>query len=708
MALAWPFLVLSLCLQVFHHAEGKCHNLCNGKGQCNIYSQCECIEGYQGADCSEKICPFGVAWGDMPTDEDTAHAQAECSNRGICDRTNGDCTCMEGFTGSACERLSCESDCNGAGICLSYRKFAANYLNDDSVGYVYETPWDADKVWGCVCDEGFQNYDCILRECPTGDDPLTTGQVNEKQLFKCTASGGSFVLYYRGKPSDTIAYDATEDEVEAALTYINRRRRWTPLRTGSSAATLDDINVVTVEFTQNFGEQPPLVAYTDGLDDGAITIKTAGGTLTDDDGTTYTSVTGTKENDVCSNRGTCDTSNGSCDCFSTNNDVYESSNGYADAGNRGDCGYPSTTIGACPGEVECSLNGYCDDGDQEYRCYCADTWFSGDCSLRGCPEGRSWFSYPSEDDKAHDEMVECSNMGICDTAEGVCSCRDGFFGAACEYMICGGGTDTPCNGNGQEKQSKPIGSDQLSLHYLPLHPPPPVPLRPIAAADLHRSAAPLSLAPSMAELAIKATSNGDAAATTYGSDPNDGGTWDAHRLFHCLCDDGYEGTTAACAPAPRATTRPPTTTHGSSSSSSAPRTRAPSPPPSASKQRAPSTQTPQRQSSCLLWKSSAQSIRVEVRFSSGATVCYGSSDDANTVAVASNSHGDLPHLTFGDSGLSSGSAPHHHRHGRDTLGPDLRPGDHGGRGVLEPRAVRHRHRHLHLLPRLGQLQRVWR
>uniref|UniRef100_A0A7S3XN04 EGF-like domain-containing protein n=1 Tax=Heterosigma akashiwo TaxID=2829 RepID=A0A7S3XN04_HETAK len=613
MALAWPFLVLSLCLQVFHHAEGKCHNLCNGKGQCNIYSQCECIEGYQGADCSEKICPFGVAWGDMPTDEDTAHAQAECSNRGICDRTNGDCTCMEGFTGSACERLSCESDCNGAGICLSYRKFAANYLNDDSVGYVYETPWDADKVWGCVCDEGFQNYDCILRECPTGDDPLTTGQVNEKQLFKCTASGGSFVLYYRGKPSDTIAYDATEDEVEAALTYINRLTEVdVSFGTGSSVCNADDINVVTVEFTQNFGEQPPLVAYTDGLDDGAITIKTAGGTLTDDDGTTYTSVTGTKENDVCSNRGTCDTSNGSCDCFSTNNDVYESSNGYADAGNRGDCGYPSTTIGACPGEVECSLNGYCDDGDQEYRCYCADTWFSGDCSLRGCPEGRSWFSYPSEDDKAHDEMVECSNMGICDTAEGVCSCRDGFFGAACEYMICGGGTDTPCNGNGQ--------------------------------------------CLSMAELAIKATSNGDAAATTYGSDPNDGGTWDAHRLFHCLCDDGYEGYDCSLRSCP--TGDDPATYDDAREQQLF----------QCAADAGTFTATFRQQTTGAInanatkaeFVSALEELssinKVEVRFSSGATVCYGSSDDANTVAVRFQTPtGDLPDLTFDDSGLSSGS-----------------------------------------------------
>jgi len=478
--------------------KAQCHNLCSGNGLCNKYSQCECNEGFQGADCSEYICPSGRAWGDMATDTDTAHAVVECSNRGICDRTTGECTCMEGFTGAACERLSCESDCNDHGVCMSYRRFAERTMNDDSESYTYETPWDADKVYGCVCDESFINYDCILRDCPHGDDPLTDGQVNEEQLLRCTSSGGSFVLYYKGKPSETISADATEAEVEAALTYINAIIGIdVTFSTGDAVCNDEDTNIVTIEFTQNFGEQPPLVAFTDDLDDGTITIRTGGGQFDDDDDVTYTSVTGTKESEVCSNRGLCDTSSGSCDCFTTNNDIYESSNGYAAAGSRGDCGYPSTSIGSCPGEIECNLNGYCNYDDDEYRCYCGEGWTGGDCSERTCPEGLSWFSYPTEDNKAHDVLVECSNMGLCDTAEGICSCRDGFFGAACEYMICGGGTDFPCSGHGQ--------------------------------------------CLSMAELATKAEFNGDLAATEYGTDPNNGQTWDAHRIFHCKCDTGYHG-----------------------------------------------------------------------------------------------------------------------------------------------------------------------
>jgi hypothetical protein len=46
---------------------------------------------------------------------------------------------------------------------------------------------------------------------------------------------------------------------------------------------------------------------------------------------------------------------------------------------------------------------------------------------------------------------------------------------------------------------------------------------------------------SMAELAVRATDNGDAVNYTYGLDPNNPYTWDAHKIFGCLCDNGYEG-----------------------------------------------------------------------------------------------------------------------------------------------------------------------
>lgn len=76
------------------------------------------------------------------------------------------CECLENFDGIACERTVCLNDCNMAGICYTARQLAGD------AGRVYETPWDADKHVGCVCDVGYRGPDCSLKECPSGPDIL--------------------------------------------------------------------------------------------------------------------------------------------------------------------------------------------------------------------------------------------------------------------------------------------------------------------------------------------------------------------------------------------------------------------------------------------------------------------------------------------------------------------------------------------------------
>ena len=56
-------------------------------------------------------CPKGVAWADDATGVDSAHKGAVpgvtgvmCSNKGICDLSNGVCTCQVGYEGMACHR----------------------------------------------------------------------------------------------------------------------------------------------------------------------------------------------------------------------------------------------------------------------------------------------------------------------------------------------------------------------------------------------------------------------------------------------------------------------------------------------------------------------------------------------------------------------------------------------------------------------------
>jgi hypothetical protein len=277
-------------------------------------------------------------------------------------------------------------------------------------------------------------------------------------------------------------------------------------------------NIVTVEFLNQFGYQSPLVAVADATmtnSGGYVDISADGSTVfSDNNNRQLVSVKGSKENDVCSSRGLCDYSEGTCACYDTNGDAYSSSDGYGKSGDRGDCGYVSSAldsaISSCPGELQCSAHGVC--SESTYRCDCYDGWTSGDCSERSCPYDRSWFDYPATDNVAHMTYAECSGMGTCNRVTGVCVCRQGFYGSACELMTCNGA----------------IVGDHA-----------------VKQCTGHGRCMP------MAELATWATSNGDATDYRYGEDPNNALTWDAHRIHGCLCDDGYEGFDCSLRSCPR-------------------------------------------------------------------------------------------------------------------------------------------------------------
>ena len=211
-------------------ASAECPNACSGHGTCGSKDSCACYQNYQGNDCSERTCYFGIAHVDTPkgdlnadgyvsgplttvitgsevypwgtteqypnADANEGHFYMECSNKGMCDRKTGTCDCFDGYEGTACVRASCPNDCSGHGTCESIKEIAeqkgfntnahdvpttrmagnaaSTHHNFDLAieeSYAYDL-WDQDKTLGCKCDPVYYGADCSLQQCTYGADPL--------------------------------------------------------------------------------------------------------------------------------------------------------------------------------------------------------------------------------------------------------------------------------------------------------------------------------------------------------------------------------------------------------------------------------------------------------------------------------------------------------------------------------------------------------
>lgn len=528
----------SLLLLFAALARAQCPNMCNGHGRCGEVNRCECFASWTGGDCSLRKCPTGTAWADIASDDEVAHQESECSNRGQCDHKSGQCVCFQGYEGIACNRMICPADCAAHGECHSMRHHAQTvdkgvikvpnpYTNVRSA-YGYKNIWDADMIHGCSCDTGYEGWDCGDRRCPRGDDPMTTGQPDELQLLRCDIdptdpayAGPQFTMSFRGaitrpispsaSPADLRSYLeelATIGQVE--IVYTNGGVTLCDA-TYQAAGTDPDLqpagsNVVMIRFLDNHGDLPRLVVLDQhgkplyGAKDNLLFTAAKGETLVRTTSlypvTTevIASVTGSKEDTECSGRGRCDKRTGVCQCYTG----YTGSDGRGNRGVNADCGYPFLPITSCPGVgIECSGHGTC-SGNPAYTCACYEGFTGGDCSLRTCPSGRAWFDFPSAPDTAH-AVAECSNKGYCDRTSGQCQCQSLFEGQACERMTCPGKTSPlgVCSGHGQ--------------------------------------------CLSMSELAEYSNDNGDPTPHTYGSDPNSIYTWDSDSVYGCMCDQGWTG-----------------------------------------------------------------------------------------------------------------------------------------------------------------------
>ena len=204
----------------------QCPNSCSGHGTCGAENVCSCDTSWNlVSDCSQRECPKGTAFWSKASAANTAHAELECSNMGKCDRTKGICSCYTGFSGVACHRVDCSSNCNGHGYCKTIyalgRDLGADEITDgsstggDGVGPLYAN-WDKDSFSGCVCDYGYFGPSCTMRMCPKGDDPATAGQVSRAITVTTSAAsgtlGGTIAITFDGF---TMSVDANAANVPA-------------------------------------------------------------------------------------------------------------------------------------------------------------------------------------------------------------------------------------------------------------------------------------------------------------------------------------------------------------------------------------------------------------------------------------------------------------------------------------------------------------
>lgn len=327
------------------YVSAECNNMCSGHGKCGANDACTCYRNWRGNDCSERTCQFGVAFidtaqGDLDHDgtidapgavnlvktqwapdstggtfeeyfdfevAETAHAYMECSNKGLCDRTSGECVCFDGYEGSACQRTVCHNSCSGKGVCRNIVDMAQSL----TVGKRPYQLWDGLKNQACVCDPGYSGVDCRTRLCPKGADPLDDGKVYETQSVKTAATtiGGTFTLTYTdlfGEAWTTTAIPAVngatgEDAVKAALIALPNSVI-EDVSISAAAPSSGEGAEYTIQFTKNAGDINILVGDATGL--------TGGGTLTIGEETAGTTVA-----QECSGRGLCDYETGICKCF---------------------------------------------------------------------------------------------------------------------------------------------------------------------------------------------------------------------------------------------------------------------------------------------------------------------------------------------------------------------------------------------------------
>ena len=182
-------------------------------------ARCNCFEGSAGPTCLERACPMGRAWFDEPSGPGAAHAEAPCSGAGDCNTGSGECACLPGFAGAACERQLCPSadplvQCSGHGRCLSLRELA-------DVGSFDGAPLGALEVQQVSCSLTQGLFAARAAHSETAFMPWDASLAAFQQALEGLPSVGFLSL--RSIPPGAAAVCGEGEGVRLAVTFLTAR-----------------------------------------------------------------------------------------------------------------------------------------------------------------------------------------------------------------------------------------------------------------------------------------------------------------------------------------------------------------------------------------------------------------------------------------------------------------------------------------------------
>jgi hypothetical protein len=342
---------------LFSQALAACDNNCSGHGTCMTDDVCKCYDNWgvglshDSGDCSDRICPYELAWVDSPDIKGEYHRYAECSNRGICNREIGECACFDGYDGKACQRTSCPNDCSGHGTCeyiedmwfaSSWNDFTKQGFSDEAKTFPYRN-WDNRKIRGCVCDATYGDVDCSKRLCPHGtdvldvrDDLLVSLKYHVQELrfqaadFISGLQSKTFAMTFKSRINETfttipVVFDPSDlndfvHDIQLALMSLPNRVIDGVTVRASQYGNFEGEVVVNVTFTGAAVQGPQNLIIVEDFECGAgctprvdgLNVETRYGRAPSNISTVQLADYNSYE---CGRRGKCDYGTGLCQCF---------------------------------------------------------------------------------------------------------------------------------------------------------------------------------------------------------------------------------------------------------------------------------------------------------------------------------------------------------------------------------------------------------